>query len=122
MIQSVVPDTMAKSIAIGDPVDGRWAASAIRDTGGWAAVVDEDDIAPGITLLAQHTGLFTEPAGGVTVSGARLLANQARLTKNDEVVLCLTGNGLKTVEVLDDTLESTPVIDPDIRQLEAMIS
>ncbi len=115
----VVPDTIARSIAIGNPADGRFAAGAIRATGGWAAGVSETALVDGIKLLAETTGVFTETAGGVTVAAALALAESGRLRPEDEVVLCITGNGLKTVEALQGALPDAPIIAPRIRDLEA---
>ena len=115
----VVPNTIARSIAIGNPADGRFAASAIRRSGGWAAGVSEEALVAGIRLLAETTGVFTETAGGVTVAAALALAESGRLRPEDELVLCITGNGLKTVEALRGALPETPIIAPRIRDLEA---
>ena len=116
----VVPDTIARSIAIGNPADGRFAASAIRATGGWAAGVSETALVDGIRLLAETTGVFTETAGGVTLAAALALAQEGRFRPDDDVVLCITGNGLKTVEALQGTLPEAPIIAPRIRELEAL--
>jgi threonine synthase len=115
----VVPDTIARSIAIGNPADGRFAAAAIRSTGGWVAGVSETALVDGIKLLAETTGVFTETAGGVTVAAAIALAQSGRLRPEDELVLCITGNGLKTVEALQGALPEAPIIAPRIRDLEA---
>ena len=119
-VEPVVPHTIARSIAIGNPADGRFAAQAIRGSGGWVAGVSDEALVSGIRLLAETTGIFTETAGGATVAGALALAEQGRLGPEDEVVLCITGNGLKTVEALRDTLPEAPVIAPKIRDLEAL--
>jgi threonine synthase len=119
-IEPVVPDTIARSIAIGNPADGRFAAGAIRTTGGWAASVSDADLVGGIRLLAETTGIFTETAGGVTVAAALALAAQGKLSPDDEVVLCITGNGLKTVEALQGVLPDAPTIAPRLRELEAL--
>jgi threonine synthase len=119
-IQPVIPRTIARSIAIGNPADGRFAAQAIRATGGWAAGVSDPEIVAGIRLLAETTGIFTETAGGATVSGALALARDGRLRPDDEVVLCITGNGLKTVEALQGVLPEAPVIAPKLKELEAL--
>ena len=115
----VVPHTIARSIAIGNPADGRFAAQAIRSSGGWATGVSEEALVGGIKLLAETTGVFTETAGGVTVAAALALAESGRLRPEDDVVLCITGNGLKTIEALQGTLPETPIIAPRIRDLEA---
>jgi threonine synthase len=119
-VEPVVPRTIARSIAIGNPADGRFAAQAIRGSGGWAAGVSDADIVAGIRLLAETTGIFTETAGGATVSGALALAGAGRLGPDDEVVLCITGNGLKTVEALQGVLPEAPVIAPRLKELEAL--
>jgi threonine synthase len=119
-VAPVVPDTIARSIAIGNPADGRFAAAAIRSTGGWATGVSETALVDGIKLLAETTGVFTETAGGVTVAAALALAEGGRLRPADEVVLCITGNGLKTVEALHGALPDAPIIAPRIRELEAL--
>ncbi len=119
-VEPVIPNTIARSIAIGNPADGRFAAQAIRGTGGWVAGVTDEDLVAGIRLLAETTGIFTETAGGATVAGALALARQGRLGPEDEVVLCITGNGLKTVEALQGALPEAPVIAPRIRELEAL--
>jgi threonine synthase len=119
-VTPVVPQTIARSIAIGNPADGRFAAQAIRATGGWATGVSESALVEGIKLLAETTGVFTETAGGVTVAGALALAQTGRLRPEDEVVLCITGNGLKTVEALQGALPDAPIIAPRIRELEAL--
>jgi threonine synthase len=119
-VQPVIPNTIARSIAIGNPADGRFAAQAIRGTGGWVAAVTDEDLVAGIRLLAETTGIFTETAGGATVAGALALAAQGRLGPEDEVVLCITGNGLKTIEALQGVLPEAPIIAPKIRELEAL--
>jgi threonine synthase len=119
-VAPVVPRTIARSIAIGNPADGRFAAHAIRATGGWATGVSEAALVDGIKLLAESTGVFTETAGGVTVAAAIALAQSGRLRPEDEVVLCVTGNGLKTVEALGGALPDAPIIAPRIRELEAL--
>src|SRR5207248_7120224 len=84
------PNTIAKSLAIGDPADGYFAAKLIRETGGWAEDATDDEIREGITLLAQSEGVFAETAGGVTVAGGRKLIEQGRIPRNEEIVLCIT--------------------------------
>ncbi len=99
-ISPVVPDTIAKSLAIGDPADGYYALKAIRETGGEAEAVSDKDIVEGIRLLASTEGIFTETAGGTVVAVARKLREQGQLGAGDRTVLCITGNGLKTPEAL----------------------
>ena len=111
-VEPVVPRTIARSIAIGNPADGPRAACAIRETGGWAAAVSDAELVQGIRLLAEEAGVFTETAGGVPVAAALALARAGRLGPDDEVVLCITGNGLTTVEVVEDVLSGAPIIAP----------
>ena len=101
-ITPVVPDTIAKSLAIGDPADGYYALQAIKQTGGDAESVSDEEIVEGIRLLASTEGIFTETAGGTVVAVARRLREEGRLQRDERTVLCITGNGLKTPEALDN--------------------
>ena len=116
-----VPNTIARSIAIGNPADGRFAANAIRESGGAAQAVSDEALVAGIRLLAETAGIFTETAGGVTVAAAVALAERGLLRTDDEVVLCITGNGLKTVEAVRDVLPGAPVIAPKVREVAALV-
>jgi threonine synthase len=117
-----IPNTIARSIAIGNPADGRFAARTMRESGGWGRAVSDAELVDGIRLLAETTGIFTETAGGVTVAAARSLAREGRLTRDDEVVLCITGNGLKTHEVLAAGASPIPVIDAKVREVAALVA
>jgi threonine synthase len=97
----VKPNTIAKSIAIGNPADGFQVLSAVRSTGGRGAAVEEHEIIEGIQLLAETEGIFTEPAGGVTVAATRQLVQRGAIGGDDPIVICVTGNGYKTAEVLN---------------------
>jgi threonine synthase len=121
-VRPVVPNTIARSIAIGNPADGPFARKAIAQTGGWAAGVSDADLIEGIKILAADTGIFTETAGGATVASALALARQGRFTPDDEVVICITGNGLKTLEPIMDTLQDSPLIDAKLREVRALVS
>jgi threonine synthase len=116
-----VPNTIARSIAIGNPADGRFAAKAIRETGGAAQAVSDAALVAGIRLLAETTGIFTETAGGATVAAAVTLADRGLLRADDELVLCITGNGLKTTEAVRDVLSAAPVIAPKVREVAALV-
>jgi threonine synthase len=96
----VKPNTIAKSIAIGNPADGFQVLSAVRGTGGHGAAVSEHEIIEGILLLAETEGIFTEPAGGVTVAATRALIERGAIARDEPIVICITGNGYKTAEVL----------------------
>ncbi len=120
-IHPVVPRTIARSLAIGNPADGRFAAQAIRASGGGAAAVADQELVEGIRLLARTTGVFAETAGGTTVAAAAKLARDGKLRAGDEVVLCITGNGLKTVEAVQPALGPAPVIEPRFREVAALV-
>ena len=94
------PVTLARSLAIGNPADGPHAIEVITSTGGWAEDVADSEVVNGIQLLASTEGIFTETAGGVTVSVARKLRAQERILPDETTVLCITGNGLKTLDAL----------------------
>jgi threonine synthase len=99
--EPVKPKTIAKSIAIGNPADGFQVVRAVKATGGSGAKVGEDDIVRGIQLLAETEGIFTEGAGGVTVAATRQLIESGAIPRDESIVICITGNGYKTVEVLN---------------------
>ena len=96
----VKPDTVAKSIAIGNPADGFHVLQTIRSTGGWGAMASDEEILDAIQLLAETEGIFTEPAGGATLAVTRTLVSQGIIPRNESVVVCITGNGYKTPEVM----------------------
>ncbi|HLJ65855.1 MAG TPA: threonine synthase [Chloroflexota bacterium] len=106
-VQPVVPRTIARSLAIGDPADGFYALRAIRASGGVAEDASDAEIVDGIRLLARTEGIFTETAGGTVIAAARRLREQGLLDRDERTVLCITGNGLKTPEVLDGSSFST---------------
>ncbi|MGH7500584.1 MAG: threonine synthase [Longimicrobiales bacterium] len=121
-IEPVIPNTIARSIAIGNPADGALAVHTIRTSGGWAAAVDDAAIVAGIRTLAETTGIFTETAGGATIAAARALVVAGRLRATDELVLCITGNGLKTVEAVQPVLSDAPIILPRLREVVALVN
>lgn len=96
----VKPHTLAKSIAIGNPADGFQVLRSVRATGGAGAAVAEDEIIAGIQLLAETEGIFTEPAGGVTVAAAKQLIERGVIPRDESIVICITGNGYKAIEAL----------------------
>ncbi|HEX7336956.1 MAG TPA: threonine synthase [Gemmatimonadales bacterium] len=121
VLQPVIPQTIARSLAIGSPADGIFASRAIHESGGWAAAVSDDALSAGIRTLAETSGVFAETAGGVTVAGALALAASGHLRREDEVVLCITGNGLKTIDAVPDLLNDVPTILPKLRELSALV-
>jgi len=112
------PNTIAKSISIGNPADGYYAMKAIKDSGGWAEDVMDDEIINGIKLLAETEGIFTETAGGVTVAVTNKLIKQGYIQTNESVLISITGNGLKTQEHLVDNITMPYTINADIEEFE----
>jgi threonine synthase len=102
--EPVRPDTIAKSIAIGNPADGYQVLESLRATGGNAAAVSDRQIVEAIRLLAETEGIFTEPAGGTTLAGAIDLVARGVIPRDESLVVCITGNGYKTTEVVRDEL------------------
>ena len=117
-IRPVKPDTIAKSLAIGDPADGPYAVEQARRTGGTVDMVNDDEIRAGIRLLAETTGIFTETAGGVTVGVLKKLADRGDLVAGEKVVVYITGEGLKTLDANRESFAFT-TIDPDPDSFEA---
>ncbi len=114
------PNTIAKSQAIGDPADGYFAAKLIRETGGWAEDVSDPEIREAMALLAKTEGVFAETAGGVTLAVARKLIEQGRIPRDEEIVLCITGNGLKTQDAVAEVLEQPVLINPSLDEFSAV--
>ena len=102
----VRPDTIAKSLAIGDPADGPYALELARRSGGAVDAVSDDEIREGIRLLAETTGIFTETAGGVTAAVLRRLADRGDIDPAERVVVVITGEGLKTLDAVRGTFET----------------
>jgi threonine synthase len=112
------PETIAKSLAIGDPADGPYALEHARSTSGAIDSVDDDEIRDAITLLAETTGIFTETAGGVTVGVLKKLAERDAIASGERVVVYLTGEGLKTLDATRDRFRMHE-IDPDLESFES---
>jgi threonine synthase len=113
----VKPDTIAKSLAIGNPADGPYALELARRSGGGIDSVTDDEIRQGIALLARTTGIFTETAGGVTTATLRKLAQRGDIDPDERVVLVITGEGLKTLDAVRGTFDVTTV-EPSVESFE----
>ena len=100
LIEPVKPNTIAKSIAIGNPADGFYVLKAVRESGGWGDVASDPEIIDAIKLLARTEGIFAEPAGGTTLAVTKKLIEQGRIKKDETVVVSITGNGYKTLEAV----------------------
>ncbi len=117
----VKPNTIAKSLAIGTPADGFYALKVMKETSGHAEDVTDDEVREGIRLLAECEGIFAETAGGVTVGVAKKLIASGKIPATDSAVLCITGNGLKTLEAMTGHVGQTREIRPSLREFEAML-
>lgn len=119
-VMPVRPDTVARSIAIGDPADGRYALREVRASGGAVVAVPEASVAEGMLLLARTEGIFTETAGGVVVSALERLVRGGEIKPEDETVVLITGVGLKTIEALPQS-RPTYRIRPTLSELERVL-
>lgn len=121
VVRPVKPDTIAKSLAIGNPADGYYAVQAVRETGGYGEDVSDDEIVEGIKMLARTEGIFAETAGGVTLACTKKLIESGRIRKDETTVICITGNGLKTQEALNGRMVSPYYIKPNISSFEEVL-
>ena len=115
------PKTIARSLAIGNPADGPYAARAIRASGGWAEDVSDIEIVSAIQELAETEGIFTETAGGVTTAVTARLYAHGRIKPDELTVTCITGNGLKTTDCLQDVYEQDQAIRPRLTDFENFV-
>lgn len=122
IVKPVKPKTIAKSLAIGNPADGYYATKTVLGSGGWADSASDEEIVDAMKLLAETEGVFTETAGGVTVAVTKKLIEQGTLPRNESIVVCITGNGLKTQEPLVNRLGSAAQIKPTLASFEATLA
>jgi len=113
------PDTIAKSLAIGNPAEGYFALDAVRNSGGGFAAVTDGEIVEGMELLARTEGIFAETAGGVTIATLRKLAADGVIRPDERVVVYITGHGLKTLEAVAPTSHPTATIPPTLDAFHA---
>ena len=114
----VKPDTIAKSLAIGNPADGFQVVRVVNETGGAGAMVSDEDILDAVQLLARTEGIFTEPAGGTTVAATRALVKRGVIRPGESVVICITGNGYKTADVMFDRVAKPTQIGRGLAEFE----
>lgn len=119
IVRPVKPNTIAKSLAIGNPADGYYATKAVLDSGGWAESASDEEIIEAMKLLAETEGVFTETAGGVTLAAAKKLLEQGTIPREESIVICITGNGLKTQEPLAGRLGQATRIKPTLASFES---
>jgi threonine synthase len=118
-IRPVKPNTIAKSLAIGNPADGYYASGFIQSTGGWAEDATDEEISEGIQLLAESEGIYTETAGGVAIAATRKLVETGKIERQGITVIAITGNGLKTPDAVK--LPAPEVIDAKIEAFERIV-
>jgi threonine synthase len=115
----VRPNTIAKSIAIGNPADGYQVLESVRSTGGAGAAVSDTQILEAIQLLAETEGIFTEPAGGTTLAATIDLIRRGLIAPDESTVVCITGNGYKTADVMTDRIEAPIRLGRGFKEFEA---
>ena len=120
-VRPVRPQTIAKSLAIGNPADGYYALKVMEESGGYGVASDDDEIIDGIKLLAETEGIFAETAGGVVIAGLRKLAEAGRIQPDELTVAYITGAGLKTQEAVEDHLRRPLHIEPTLASFERAI-
>jgi threonine synthase len=116
------PDTVAKSLAIGNPADGYYVLRIVRERGGAVRDATNEEIADGMRLLASTEGVFAETAGGVTVAVLRKLVREGVVRPEERVVAYITGNGLKTLDAVEPRLAAPPVVEPTLRSFGAFLA
>ena len=122
IITPVKPNTIAKSIAIGNPADGYYGVKVANQSGGYGEDISDEEIVKSMKLLAETEGIFTETAGGVTVGVTKKLIEQGRIKPDEVTVICITGNGLKTIEALENQLTMPEVIEPKLENFEEIFA
>ena len=122
MFKPVKPDTIAKSLAIGTPADGYYAMNIIRESGGAAEDVSDEEIVEAIELLARTEGIYTETAGGVTLGVTKKLIEEEKIPRDEPIVVSITGNGLKTQDAVEGSLGKPALIDPTLEAFEEIYS
>jgi len=113
------PETIALSLAIGNPADGYAVTKAVAESGGYGDACTDEEIVAGIKLLARTEGIFTETAGGVTIAVTKRLIESGRISADESIVACITGNGLKTIEPLAGRIGEPLVVEPSMSSFEA---
>lgn len=121
-VQPQKPNTIARSLAIGNPADGHYARRLITETGGWSECVTDPEIIDSIKLLAQAEGIFAETAGGVTTGVTAKLIEQGRIRPDETTVVCITGNGLKTTDAIAADFPVADAIAPKLEAFEALLA
>ena len=120
MISPVKPNTIASSIAIGNPADGYYVVHAVKESGGWGESVTDEEIVAGIKLLARTEGIFTEPAGGTEVAVTRKLIQKGQIPRHESIVISITGNGYKSLEAVARSVEQPYTIKATLENFDQL--
>jgi threonine synthase len=120
LVTPVKPNTIASSIAIGNPADGYYVIQAVRESGGWGESVSDQEILEAIKLLARTEGIFTEPAGGTEVAVTKKLIEQGRIPRDESIVISITGNGYKTLEAVAASVEQPYTINATLGNFDEL--
>jgi threonine synthase len=120
LVSPVKPNTIASSIAIGNPADGYYVIQAVKESGGWGESVTDEEILDGIKLLARTEGIFTEPAGGTEVAVAKKLIESGRIPRDESIVISITGNGYKTLEAVAKSVDKPYTIDAALENFDEL--
>ncbi|HEY7319297.1 MAG TPA: threonine synthase [Candidatus Binatia bacterium] len=120
VISPVKPNTIASSIAIGNPADGYYVLQAVRESGGWGESVTDREILEGIHLLAQTEGIFTEPAGGTEVAVTKKLIQSGKIPRDESIVISITGNGYKTLEAVAGSVQKPWTISATLENFDKL--
>ncbi len=121
-VKPVKPDTIAKSLAIGNPADGIYAVDTVRNSGGVGEHANDDEIVEAIKLLAATEGIFTETAGGVTLAATKKLIESGHIGRDESIVVAITGNGFKTIEALEEKTDEPHIIAPQLNAFRKLMA
>ncbi len=121
-VKPVKPDTIAKSLAIGNPADGIYAVNTVRNSGGVGEHANDDEIVEAIKLLAATEGIFTETAGGVTLAATKKLIESGDIGRDERIVVAITGNGFKTIEALENKTDEPHIIAPQLNAFRKLMA
>ena len=122
VVKPVKPNTIASSIAIGDPAEGYYVLQVLRQSGGWGESVSDAEILDAIKLLARTEGIFTEPAGGTEVAVTKKLIEQGRIPRGESIVISITGNGYKALDAVAPSVEKPFTIDATLDRFDALVT
>lgn len=115
------PATIAKSIAIGNPADGHYVIKVVEESGGYGASANDEQIIDAVKLLARNEGIFTEPAGGTTLACTIKLIEEGVIPRDESICVCITGNGLKTVEAMEGQFNAAPIIPAKMANFDLLV-